>query len=106
MKTLIIQVLIAGFLLGCNAQPRKQDPSNEIIQTEKSLINEFYSNDTYQEKKYKFEVVESLLVDLNGNNVNDSIACYKVLDWDDSGDFQKILVSLDTGQRFELVNQA
>lgn len=61
----------------------------------------------FPEKKYdngKYILYDKILTDLNGDNINDSIFLYRIENWNDPGDFHKIIIKFNTGKLIEIYN--
>ena len=89
MRTAFGMILCLVFI-GCN-----NTESND------SRIFKFFENKVY---KGDFVLSETLIKDLNGNETPDTIFLYKEREWNDPGDFQKIVIHFDSGTKMYFFN--
>ncbi len=75
--------------------------SEKEIIVNNDLIEPFYRN-TYLDQsnnKIEFNKIESHIIDLNGNNLYDTISLYKIAGWEDTGKFNQIEITLDNNNK-------
>ena len=96
----ILSIVFVGLFYGCNSPKEKNvNDSIEPIETVKRFMGDsLKSVEEYEIKydtKYTFDNVEAIEFDLNGDDSLDSIYLKQISDWNDPGDFQKILFKLN-----------
>lgn len=79
---------------------KKENPPLSI-RVNSDLIEPFYRNEFLYptNPKYKFIETEKYLIDINGNNLIDTIILRKIENWNDPGDFHQINITLDNNQQ-------
>lgn len=77
-------------LFSCNFTEKNQEK-----------VFEFFKNDIY---KGDFIPLDTILIDLNYNEILDSIFLFKEKEWNDPGDFQKMVISFDSKVKMVFYN--
>lgn len=89
MKTILFFAFLI-ILSSCNYSEKNQEKTFE-----------FFKNDIY---KGDFIPQDTMLIDLNYNNILDSIFFFKEKNWNDPGDFQKMVISFDSKVKMVFYN--
>lgn len=87
MKSIISHVFLT-ILLGCTSNKN-------------NLHHKFFEDDVF---KGDFIPVDTLFIDINLNNRNDQVIVFREKEWNDPGDFQKLILHFDSGAIIELFN--
>ena len=84
---------------------KKENP-HAGIRVNSDLIEPFYRNDYLYptNSKYKFIETEKYLIDINGNELVDTISLRVIENWNDPGDFHQIKITLDNNQHITETN--
>jgi hypothetical protein len=104
MKGMIVIIMITNILISCIGQTNPKNISNKSINIDSSLIKNFYKNNSYKENSFHFDTIASIQEDINNNGIIDKIKLLKIREWDDSGDFQRLIISLDNKQAYDVTN--
>jgi len=85
-------LIIIGLLLFCKGYSQVNKQNRQIIFPDKELENS------------KFILIDKLLYQIDNDNIIDTIKIFKIPDWNDPGDFQKIQVILSSGKTYDIYN--
>ena len=104
MKSTIVIIIIINILISCKGQTNVGKIVNQGITLDSTLVKNFYKDINYKENSFDFDTIASIKKDINNNGLLDKIKLLKIKEWDDSGDFQRLIISLDDGQVYDVIN--
>lgn len=107
-----LHIIILGILIivGAKLFGSKNDDKiveNIAFELDSSLINSFHRDDRLRPDNpdFEFYVTKSFVIDLNGNEIIDTIFLKKLKGWEnDPGDFQQIEIITDNGLSWTATN--
>lgn len=100
-KALILLVAIS-----CNSFGNgSEDSVLNAIQVDEKLIDQFNRDErlTPDNPAFSYEIIEEINYDIDNNNIKDKITLLRLKDWNDPGEFHKIIIE-KSGIKTEYVN--
>jgi hypothetical protein len=104
IKRIAFAIMITSVIASCVGQTNVANKNKKSITIDSNLVKSFYKDSIYKSSNLYFDTIASIKRDFNNNGILDIISLLKVKEWDDSGDFQRIIISLDNNKAFDVVN--
>jgi hypothetical protein len=97
MKLLFIIILVS--FSSCSLD------NNDGIMITKSDAYKIVGKTLNDDKSFSFQGIEKLLINLDNDNILDTIILEKIHEWNDPGDFQKIKINLSNNNNISVFNK-
>lgn len=104
MKKAVIIFIALGALYSCKGQTDIKSNAGEIITIDSTLVKSFYIDDNFPKNSIDLITLLEFSIGFNNNDVLDKVSLLKAKEWDDSGDYQKLIIELDHKDSFEIIN--
>ena len=113
MKYLFI-IFVSMILFSCASKGSKesnelspqstQEEQNTSFKVNPDLVDELFIHKKHDQEKHPFRLIESHIIDLNGDGKEDQIELLAISNWSDPGDFHKIRIKLFDQEPIEFSN--
>lgn len=109
-------LLLPILLFACQSETNQSEETTEVpeetpteapatpVDVDASLVDDFPSIENHDESAYPFKAMDTQFIDLNGDSKLDKITLFRIEDWADPGDFQKIEIELNGETPYEYRN--